>query len=44
MRQDIVERATADLNFDISAAWETLDELEDSINVRVVESWLEEHK
>jgi hypothetical protein len=44
MREEIVERATADDKFDIAAAWETLDELEDSINVRVIESGLERQK
>lgn len=44
MREDIVERATADVNFDITAAWEALDELEESINVRVIETGLEQDK
>jgi hypothetical protein len=36
MRQDIVERATLSEDFDIAAAWETLADLDDSINRRVV--------
>jgi len=35
MRERIVEQAVADKTFDIAAAWETLDELERSINARV---------
>jgi hypothetical protein len=38
MRQDIVERATLSEDFDIGAAWETLADLDDSINRRVVNS------
>jgi hypothetical protein len=38
MRERIVEQATADKTFDIAAAWETLDELDQSINVRVTKS------
>lgn len=38
MRQDIVERAALSEDFDIAAAWETLAELDDSINSRVVNS------
>ena len=38
MRQDIVERASLSEDFDIAAAWETLAELDDSINRRVVNS------
>lgn len=38
MRQDIVERAALSKDFDIAAAWETLAELDDSINSRVVNS------
>jgi hypothetical protein len=40
MRERIFERASADQEFDIAAAWETLDELDQSINARVVKSRL----
>jgi hypothetical protein len=40
MRQHIVEQASVDRDFDIAAAWETLDELDQSINTRVIESRL----
>ena len=36
MREHIVEQASVDKEFDIAAAWETLDELDLSINKRVV--------
>jgi hypothetical protein len=36
MREHIIEQTTADKEFDIAAAWETLDELDQSINQRVV--------
>jgi hypothetical protein len=36
MREHIVQQANADKEFDIAAAWETLDELDQSINERVV--------
>jgi len=36
MREHIIEQATADKEFDIAAAWETLDDLDQSINQRVV--------
>jgi hypothetical protein len=38
MREHIVEQASADQQFDIAAAWETLDELDRSINARVTKS------
>jgi len=38
MRDHIIEQATADKEFDIAAAWETLDELDQSINQRVVKA------
>jgi hypothetical protein len=38
MREHIVEQASADEHFDIAAAWETLDELDRSINARVTKS------
>ena len=37
-RRDIAERAAMDEAFDLSAAWEALDELDKSINKRVAES------
>jgi hypothetical protein len=37
-RRDIAERAAMDEAFDLSAAWEELDELDKSINKRVAES------
>jgi hypothetical protein len=40
MREHIVEQASADRQFDIAAAWETLDELDRSINARVTKSRL----
>ena len=38
MRERIIEQATADKSFDIAAAWETLEELDQSINQRVIKS------
>jgi hypothetical protein len=38
MRAHIIEQASADEDFDISAAWETLEELDQSINRRVVKA------
>ena len=38
MRERILEQATTDKDFDIAAAWETLDELDQSINTRMVEA------
>ena len=38
MREHIIEQASADKEFDIAAAWETLDELDKSINQRVVKA------
>jgi hypothetical protein len=38
MREHIVEQASLDTEFDIAAAWETLDELDQSINTRVIEA------
>jgi hypothetical protein len=37
-RRDIAERAAMDNEFDVAAAWEELDELDKSINKRVVKS------
>ena len=36
IRDQIVERAERDRNFDIAAAWEELDELDADINRRVI--------
>lgn len=38
MRERILERASADEEFDLAAAWETLEELDKSINARVSKS------
>lgn len=38
MRERILERASADEQFDLAAAWETLEELDKSINARVPKS------
>lgn len=38
MREHIVEQASLDKEFDIAAAWETLDELDQSINTRLIEA------
>ena len=38
MRERIIEQAEADEQFDLSAAWETLDELDASINARITKS------
>lgn len=35
VRQQIIEQASLDKEFDIAAAWKTLDELDRSINERV---------
>jgi hypothetical protein len=40
IRQRIAEQAALDSQFDIAAAWEELEELDDSINGRVVKSRL----
>ena len=42
LRADIVERAQADKDFDILAAWEVVEELDNSINARVIKSRLKE--
>ena len=42
MREHIIEQASADKEFDIAAAWETLDELDQSINQRVVKARVKE--
>jgi hypothetical protein len=42
IREHIIEQASTDKEFDIAAAWETLDELEQSINQRVVKSRVNE--
>ena len=42
MREHIIEQAGADKQFDIAAAWETLDELDQSINTRVKKARLQE--
>jgi hypothetical protein len=36
-RAHVVEQAKADRNFDIAAAWEELEELDKSINDRVIQ-------
>ena len=41
-RRDIAERAALDKQFDVAAAWEGLEELDKSINARVVKSRLSE--
>ncbi len=38
MRQHIIEQASLDKAFDIAAAWDTLDELDQSIGDRVITS------
>jgi hypothetical protein len=38
MREHIIEQASVDKEFDIAAAWETVDELDQSINQRVVKA------
>ena len=38
MRERIIEQAEADDAFDLAAAWETLAELDASINARVVDA------
>ena len=38
MRERILEQASADEEFDLAAAWETLEELDKSINTRVPKS------
>jgi hypothetical protein len=42
MREHIIEQAVADKECDLLAAWQTLDELDQSINERVVKARLEE--
>ena len=41
MRERILEQASLDEQFDLAAAWETLEELEKSINARVPKSRVE---
>ena len=38
VREHIVEQASVDKEFDIAAAWETLDELDESIKARMVKA------
>ena len=38
MREHTIEQASADKEFDIAAAWETLDELDESIKQRVIKA------
>jgi hypothetical protein len=38
MRERILEQASADEAFDLAAAWETLEQLDKSINARVPKS------
>lgn len=40
VREHIIEQASVDKEFDIAAAWETLDQLDQSINQRVVKARL----
>ena len=42
IRERIVEQARLDQKFDIAAAWEELEDLDNSINSRVVESRVRE--
>jgi hypothetical protein len=42
IREGIVEQARLDQQFDLLAAWEELDGLDESINARVVKSRLSE--
>jgi hypothetical protein len=42
IREGIVEQARLDQQFDLIAAWEELDGLDESINARVVKSRLSE--
>jgi hypothetical protein len=35
MREDIVERASVSEDFDIVAAWEVLEDIDESINTRI---------
>jgi hypothetical protein len=37
-REQIVERASADKQFDIAAAWETIEELDSSIYARILKA------
>ena len=37
-RRDIAERAARDVEFDVAAAWEELEELDESINARIEKS------
>jgi hypothetical protein len=37
LREHIIEQASLDKDFDIAAAWETIDELDQSINERMSE-------
>ena len=37
-RRDIAERAALDKGFDIAAAWEEVEELDKSINIRVIQA------
>jgi hypothetical protein len=38
MREQIVEQASVDKDFDIAAAWEMRDELDKSIDARIVKA------
>jgi hypothetical protein len=42
MREHIVEQASVDKEFDIAAAWETVDELDQSINERMLKARIKE--
>ena len=42
VRNHIIEQASVDKEFDIAAAWETLDELDQSIQQRVMKARLKE--
>lgn len=42
MRGDILERAAKDQEFDLAAAWETRDELDASIDDRIIHARLKE--
>jgi len=42
MRADILERAAKDQEFDLAAAWETRDELDASIDDRIIHARLKE--
>ena len=42
MRADILERAAKDQEFDLAAAWQTRDELDASIDDRIIHARLKE--